>query len=62
MSTHPAPGGQDQGARPGVSPSTPGLLPCELCCGSGWLQFEDPMFGGLVDARCPDCEDLDEHD
>lgn len=38
----------------------PPPLPCELCGGTGWAGFEDPILGGLVQARCPDCEDIDE--
>lgn len=52
-------GGREQGGGPGDAPSSPGPPPCEHCGGTGWLTYEDPICGGLVDARCPDCEDTD---
>ena len=24
-------------------------------CDNGWVSFEDPVLGGLVDSRCPEC-------
>lgn len=35
---------------------------CELCDGTGWLTFEDPIMGGLVDAACPDCQETGDAD
>lgn len=28
---------------------------CERCNGTGWVTTEDPILGGLIDTRCPDC-------
>lgn len=54
-----SPGGE-QGAGRDRPPAGP-APPCELCGGTGWITYEDPFMGGYVDARCPDCEDTDEH-
>lgn len=24
-------------------------------CDNGWISVEDPILGGLIDTRCPDC-------
>jgi hypothetical protein len=24
-------------------------------CGDGWISVEDPVLGGLIDERCPEC-------
>lgn len=35
---------------------------CELCDGTGWISAEDPVLGGYVDCRCPECDDPEEAD
>lgn len=35
-----------------------GKKKCERCGGTGWIATEDPVLGGLIDTRCPDCRSM----
>jgi len=52
----PAAAGGDGSARPEPEGAS-GPGDCYRC-EDGWIDIEDPMLGGLVQARCPDCEAL----
>lgn len=33
-----------------------GIGSCETCGGTGWIAARDPILGGYVDSRCPECQ------